>query len=238
MIDLSIVIPAYKEESRIGQSIRDIDQWIQISGVDAEVLIIVEPSPDRTLEVARDEARKCLNSKCFNVVDNRVHKGKGYAVRCGINQSQGTVKMFMDADLSVPLGEINKALDYLQKNPSIDILIGSRHDGGTVVKKQGLIRRFGSRGYNLLLRTMGLTGIRDTQCGFKLFRKRAAGIFEQCQIDGFGFDIEVLMIGRKSGYQIAQIPVVWYNSDRSSFDPVKDGLKVLIEAFQVWRRLS
>lgn len=238
MTRLSIIVPAFREELRIGKSIKEIDRWISSTGNNPEVLIIVEPSPDKTLEVARDAVAGCLNRQVFTVVDNKTHRGKGYAVRCGIHQGCGDLRMFMDADLSVPLEEMTKALDFLDQNRDVEILIGSRHDGGTVLKKQGLLRRFGSRGYNLLLRAMGLTGIRDTQCGFKFFRGRGLEIFDHCQVDGFGFDIELLMTAGRRGLKIAQIPVMWYNSEGSSFDPVKDGIRVLTDSFRVWRRLS
>lgn len=235
---LSIIIPAFREEPRIRQSIQSIDQWITESGRTVEILIIVEPCPDKTLEVARKAASECVNKEMFNVVDNQIHRGKGYAVRCGMKRAKGDVRMFMDADLSVPLSEIDNALGFLSKNRDVEVLVGSRHDGGTVVKKQGVMRRLGSRAYNLMLRGMGLTGIKDTQCGFKFFRGKGLRAFDCCQVDGFGFDIELLLSAKKENCSVSQLPVMWYNSDESSFDPLKDGFKVLIDSFHVWRRLS
>jgi dolichyl-phosphate beta-glucosyltransferase len=236
---LSIIIPAYREEGRIGQSIEEIDRWITESGMDPEVRIIVEKSPDNTLEVARRAVEGTVNSACFNVVDNLVHRGKGYAVRCGVLSSSGDFRLFMDADLSVPLREVRKAVDAIGRDGGPDLVIGTRYgSGGKIVKRQGTLRRVGSRVYNILLRILGLTGIEDTQCGFKVLRAESAEIFNQCQIDGFGFDIELLMIARKAGKEIEQIPVEWHNAEGSKFDPVRDGFRTVVDAFRVKWRLS
>lgn len=238
MTDLSIIVPAYREEKRIAKSILEIGRWLETQDQVVEVLIVVEKSPDRTLEVSRSAVAACEKRDCFKVIDNAVHRGKGYAVRSGMGVAQGKIKMFMDADLSVPLYELDRALQILGENPDVEILTGSRHDGGRVEKKQGLLRRVGSRFYNFGLRFMGLTGIRDTQCGFKFFKGKALDIFRDCKVDGFGFDIELLLLGKKHNCKISQMPVVWYNSEGSSFDPVKDGFRVLLDSFSVWRRLS
>jgi dolichyl-phosphate beta-glucosyltransferase len=238
MTKLSIIIPAYKEERRIGQSIEEIDQWIIDSAFEVDVIIIVEQSPDRTLEIAKNKVSACQNAEKFTVIDNQVHRGKGYAVRSGMLLAGGEVLMFMDADLSVPLSEISKAMGILENKPDVDVLIGTRYDGGVVLQKQGAGRRLGSRIYNMMLRLMGLTGVRDTQCGFKLFRRKTRDIFKMCQIDGFGFDIEVLLLAKDLGYNIDQVPVKWHNSINSSFRPLKDGLAVLGDLIRVWRRKS
>jgi dolichyl-phosphate beta-glucosyltransferase len=236
---LSIVIPAYREEGRISDSVQQIDRWLDGFAGDANIRIIVEKSPDKTLEAAREAVRSAKNTERFEVVDNLVHRGKGYAVRSGMLSSTGDYRLFMDADLSVPLDAIPQALSLMDCDNSPDMIIGTRYGrGGKIVKRQNLVRRIGSRCYNLLLRTLGLTGIEDTQCGFKLFTAEAVDIFNECQIDGFGFDIELLLLARKKNLSIKQIPVEWHNSDGSKFNPVRDGIKTVLDAFKVKRRLS
>jgi dolichyl-phosphate beta-glucosyltransferase len=237
--DLSIVIPAYKEESRITGTLEQVSEWVKGQNLQIEVKIIVEKSPDATLKVGRDCVEKLANRDCFEVVDNIIQRGKGYAVRSGMSRVSGKIRMFMDADLSVPIEETDRAIAAICAKNGPDILIGTRYDGGTIKKKQGLLRRVGSRGYNVILRCLGLTGVSDTQCGFKLFTSRSAeDIFGKATVDGFGFDIELLMLAKKMGYRVDQIPVQWYNAEGSKFDPLTDGPRVLIDAAKVRLKLG
>lgn len=237
--DLGIAVPAYKESSRIADSLRRVSEWMESTPLSVKVKVIVEKSPDNTLEVAREGIKGLGNADKIEIVDNLVQRGKGYAVRSGMRQVGGKVRMFMDADLSVPLKEIDKAMEIIQGDGGPDILIGTRHDGGRIVKRQGIVRRIGSRGYNLILRSLGLTGVSDTQCGFKLFKARAAEvIFAECEVDGFGFDIELLMLAKKHGFSVEQVPVEWYNSEDSKFDPLTDGPRVLLDALKTRIKLG
>ncbi len=238
MKSLSIVIPAYREEGRIADSIGRLDRWLADFSADAHIRIIVEQSPDNTLDVAQKAVEAAAHKSKFEVVDNLVHRGKGYAVRSGMLSATGDYRLFMDADLSVPLREIEGALVAIDSENGADMVIGTRYGrGGKILKKQGVVRRVGSRCYNLLLKALGLTGIEDTQCGFKLFTAEACEIFKECQIDGFGFDIELLLLARNKGLSIKQIPVEWHNSDGSKFSPLRDGTKTIIDAFKVKKRL-
>ncbi len=230
---LGIVIPAYNEEGRIASSILKISQWLGTVDFPVQVRIIVEKSTDKTLEVATKAVDESGKLAQIEVIDNIVQRGKGYAVRSGMLTSRGQILMFMDADLSVPLAEIPAAVKLMIAPNAPDILIGTRHDGGRIVKKQNIIRRAGSRGYNLLLRGLGLTGVADTQCGFKFFSQGAAKtLFGEAGVDGFGFDIEILMLAKKRGFSIQQIPVEWYNSDGSKFSALRDGPKVFLDALK------
>lgn len=238
-LDLGMAIPAYKESARIAESLRLVSEWMDRTDLTVEVKVIVEKSPDNTLEVARAGVRGLANEEKIEIVDNLVQRGKGYAVRSGMKRVGGRVRMFMDADLSVPLKEIDKAMAVISAEGGPDVLIGTRHDGGHVMKKQGVVRRIGSRGYNLVLRALGLTGVADTQCGFKLFKASAAEvIFSEAEVDGFGFDIELLMLSKKHGFTVGQVPVEWYNAEGSKFDPMTDGPRVLIDALKTRIKLG
>lgn len=238
-LDLGIAIPAYREEDRIADSMSLISDWMGTVPFSVEVKVIVEKSPDNTLAVAQETLNRLPNSVRFEVVDNIVQRGKGYAVRSGMTRIGGGVRMFMDADLSVPLKEIDKAMSIMMAEGGPDVLIGTRLEGGKVLKRQGVVRRIGSRGYNLVLRSLGLTGVADTQCGFKLFRAKAAEtIFHEAEVDGFGFDIELLLLAKKYGYTISQVPVEWYNAEGSKFAPMTDGPRVLLDAFKTRLKLG
>jgi len=237
--ELSIVIPAYKEETRIPSTLKKISGWIDQSQLRVEVKVIVEKSPDNTIKAGLESVANLRNKNCFEIVDNLIQRGKGYAVRSGMKLATGRIRMFMDADLSVPIESTNRAYSIMTGDNKPDVLIGTRYDGGVIKKRQSLTRRIGSRGYNIILRALGLTGVSDTQCGFKLFTAEVAKeIFDRATVDGFGFDIELLMLAKKLGYRVDQIPVEWYNAEGSKFDPLRDGPRVLIDAAKVRFKLG
>lgn len=249
MTQLSLVIPAYNEQRRLPQSLRDIASFFKFqpqnrsgagSGAESnsesniEILVVIEKSKDNTLELARKETEKF---PAFKVVDNVVHRGKGFAVRSGMLKAEGDIVLFMDADLSTPLSEVYRFLAYLQDHPETDVLIGSRADAKSqIVKKQSWFRRNLGRGFNKFVFFFGIRGIKDTQCGFKAFRKSAAKeIFSRATLDGFAFDVEVLMLARELGYTIDVMPVRWINSEDSKVRVLIDPLKMLWDLIRIRR---
>ncbi len=246
MTQLSLVIPAYNEERRLPQSLRDIASFFRFQQRDAatvasiqpqetlEILVVIEKSKDRTLELARAETAKF---PAFQIVDNVVHRGKGYAVRSGMLKAEGDIIIFMDADLSTPLSEVYRFLQHLQEHPETDIVIGSRADARSqIVKKQSWFRRNLGRGFNKFVFLFGIRGIKDTQCGFKAFRKSAAReVFSRATLDGFAFDVEVLMLAKEMGYKIDVVPVRWINSEDSKVRVFIDPLKMLWDLIRIRR---
>ena len=173
------------------------------------------------------------------MIDNRVQRGKGYAVRSGMKAAAGEIIFFMDADLSVPLEEIDRFLAFFEANPEVDVLLGSRqHPESRIERRQGLLRQTMGRMFNRVLRSLSLLPFRDTQCGFKAFRRKAAGeIFALQTIDGFAFDVEVLLLAQTLGCRIRELPVRWLNSPESKVHIVQDSLQMLGDAFTVNRRV-
>ncbi len=231
---LSIVIPAYNEASRLPQSLRKI---MEISGSFAfsyEVLVVVEKSTDGTLELAREVVAKQAN---FQIIDNGPQRGKGHAVRSGMLKAAGAHQFYMDADLSVPIGHVLLFLDYFRGHPGTDVLIGSRqHPGSNVTKKQSLLRRKMGQTFNRILQSFAPVEIRDTQCGFKAFRKNAAHeIFSRQKLEGFAFDVEILLLAQKLGFKIVDLPVEWINSPESKVNILRDSLRMLSDASRVSR---
>jgi dolichyl-phosphate beta-glucosyltransferase len=229
---LSIVIPAYNEATRLPQSLRRI---VEISGSFAfsfEVLVVVEKSTDGTLELARETVAKQEN---FQIIDNGPQRGKGHAVRSGMLKAAGEYLFYMDADLSVPIGHVLTFLDYFRAHPEVDVLIGNRqHMESRVIRKQSLLRRKMGQTFNRILQSLSLLEIRDTQCGFKAFRKNAAReIFPRQKLDGFAFDVELLMLAKKIGFKIADLPVEWSNSPESKVNILRDSLHMLSDAARV-----
>ncbi len=229
---LSLVIPAYNEERRLPASLVDVKTFFTKMPLSLEVLVIVETSSDKTLEKAREVVK---HDPRFTIVDNRVHKGKGFAVKSGMLKARGEIVFFMDADLSTPLAEIIKFLGHFADNPKTDVIIGSRADAKSqVVKRQTLFRQTLGRGFNKFVQLFGIRGIKDTQCGFKAFRARACReVFSRQTLNGFAFDVEVLLLAQKMGFKIDILPVRWVNSTDSKVRIFIDPLKMLFDLLRI-----
>ncbi|MBK7890743.1 MAG: glycosyltransferase family 2 protein [Bdellovibrionales bacterium] len=229
---VSIVIPAYNEERRLPLAIRDMRGFFGPSQTSLEFVVVIEKSKDHTV----DAAHKAIDGDTrFRVIANDVQRGKGFAVKTGMLQAQGDIVFFMDADLSTPLVEIGTFLSILMSDPTVDIVIGSRAEAKSqILKKQTWIRRNLGRGFNHLVQAAGIRGIKDTQCGFKAFRRRTIEpIFTRQTIDGFAFDVEVLLLARKLGFNIVTQPVRWMNSPDSKVRIWIDPLKMLWDLIKV-----
>ncbi len=233
--DLSIVIPAFNEERRLPESLRQLAAFCNaLENRSWEALIIVEKSGDRTLDLANAAARRQAN---FRVVDTGVHRGKGAAVRRGVQEARGEILFFMDADLSVPLEEVTAFLRAFREHPEADLLVGSRkHTGSQILRRQSWLRQRMGEIFNWILRRVAGIRVRDTQCGFKAFRRPAArAIFARQQIDGFAFDVEVLLLAEQLGYVTRELPVRWINSPDSRVNIVRDSLRMFRDALRVRR---
>lgn len=225
---LSLVIPAYNEERRLPASLVDVKTFFTKMPIPLEVIVIVETSSDRTLEKAREVTG---NDPRFQIVDNQVHKGKGYAVKSGMLRARGEIVFFMDADLSTPLSEVIKFLGHFADHPETDVIIGSRADAKSqVMKRQSWFRQTLGRGFNKFVQLFGIRGIKDTQCGFKAFRARACKeVFSRQTLNGFAFDVEALLLAQKMGFKIDVLPVRWVNSADSKVRIFIDPLKMLFD---------
>ena len=231
-IPFSLVIPAYNEERRLPTSIRDMRTFFSSLKAECEILIIVEKSSDRTLELARQAAD---GDARFQIVDNLVHRGKGYAVRSGMLRARGEAVFFMDADLSTPLAEVLNFMIHLGEHAEIDVVIGSRaHAKSEIIKRQNWFRQWLGRTFNKFVQIFGVRGIEDTQCGFKAFRARAAReIFSRQTLDGFAFDVEVLLLAKRLGFKTDVLPVKWINSPESKVRILIDPLKMLWDLIRI-----
>lgn len=236
---VSIILPAFNESQRLPHSLGLMRDFLAAasSAYSFEVLVVVEHSTDGTLELARQATAGQAN---FRLIDNRVHRGKGYAVRSGIKQARGPIVFYMDADLSVPLEEIPRFLAHFEAHPADQILLGSRqHPASRIERRQGLLRETMGKTFNRVLQTLSLLPFRDTQCGFKAFRRPAAQeIFSLQTINGFAFDVEVLLLAQSLGYQITELPVRWLNSPESKVHILRDSLRMLTDAVTLRRRVS
>jgi glycosyltransferase involved in cell wall biosynthesis len=231
---LSLVIPAYHEARRLPRTLEELAKFGGGLGFPFEVLVVVERGRDETLEIAVAFAARQAD---FQVIDNPVQRGKGHAVRTGMLRARGEIIFYMDADLSVPLREVTAFLDHFRAHPEIDVLIGNRqHAGSRITRAQSWLRRTMGQTFNRILQAVTLAPARDTQCGFKAFRRAAArAIFSRQQLDGFAFDVEVLLLADRLGYRVADFPVEWINSPESKVRIVRDSLQMLRDALRVRR---
>jgi dolichyl-phosphate beta-glucosyltransferase len=227
---LSIVIPAYNEEARIGQSLEKIIAYFQNSKCDYEIIIVNDGSDDRTAEVARSYFDGPVRGTILN---NKMNTGKGYSVKKGMLTAKGRYILFSDTDLSTPIQEVEKLFQAL--HAGCDIAIGSRAlPSSKVSVHQKWYRETGGRIFNKVVQMLTLPGIKDTQCGFKCFSREAAQkVFPRQKLEGWSFDVEILYIARRLGLLIREVPVEWRNSFDSRVSFLKDGLRMVMDLIKI-----
>ena len=202
---ISIIIPAFNEESRLPATLDKVRGYLDRSAWDfAEILVVDDGSRDGTVQAARDAGAR--------VLENPGNRGKGYSVRRGMLEAKGEWALFTDADLSAPIEDVEKLWAAVERG-DVRVAIGSRAlDRSLVGVHQPAFREAMGRIFNLTMRLITGLPYRDTQCGFKLFETNAAReIFSRQRLDGFGFDVEVLFIARRLGHVAAEVPVRWNN---------------------------
>jgi glycosyltransferase involved in cell wall biosynthesis len=232
----SIVIPAYNESSRIGATLQRVLSYVADRRWDAEIIAVDDGSGDDTAEIIRGYARENLR---LQLLQNPGNRGKGYSVRNGMLHARGEILLFSDADLSSPIEEADKLFAAIAQGA--DIAIGSRWLRSDLqTQRQPIYRQLFGRIFNLMLRiTLGLN-FRDTQCGFKAFTRRAAKtIFPLQKIERWGFDPELLYLGRKFGFKVVEIPVAWAHCEGTRISPLRDAPQMFGEMLKIrWNALS
>jgi dolichyl-phosphate beta-glucosyltransferase len=222
----SLVIPAYNERNRIESCLRSVAEWVRArpGGWEWEVILVDDGSTDGTQAAARRLAEQL--GLPLQILRHEKNRGKGCALRSGVLASSGDPVLVSDVDLSTPLTEWLKLAERLPTHP---VAIGSRAlEEDLVRRRQPFYRRLLGKGGNLLVRLLAVPGIRDTQCGFKLFRGEVArDLFRRARINGFAYDMEILYLARLRGLAIAEVPVLWFNSPDSRVSVVHDALPTL-----------
>lgn len=223
---ISIVIPAYNEENRLGPSLDKIRRYLATSTWEfAEVVLVNDGSRDRTSEIARAGGAR--------VLENPGNRGKGYTVRHGMLEAKGDWVLYTDADLSTPIEELEK-LWAAVRSENAKVAIGSRAvDRSLVGVHQPFIREISGRFFNLVMRMITGLPFRDTQCGFKLFEGATArDVFSRQQLEGFGFDVEVLFIAARLGRRSLEVPVRWDNVEGTKVS-LWSGAKAFVDPIKV-----
>lgn len=225
---LSIIIPAYNEETRLPNTLERIERFLRTQKYSYEVIIVENGSTDRTLQVAQEFSGGHPAFRAIHLDES----GKGRAVRHGMLTARGQFRFMCDADLSMPIEELPR---FLPPNfPDADIVIASREAPGAVRYNEPEHRHMGGRLINWIIRLLALPGLQDTQCGFKSFRGEVAEVLFGCQLlDGWSFDIELLFIAQRRGYKIEELPIPWYYSEQSHVSPVRDALWMILDIFRI-----
>ena len=235
-LQYSIVVPAYNERKRIGNTLERILDHLKQHQWNAEVVVVDDGSRDDTPQIITKFAAEHPQVR---LLQNPGNQGKGYAVRNGMLNAKGSVLLFTDADLSSPIAEATKLFAALEKGA--DVAIGSRWlDTSLQFQRQPLKRQIMSRAFNLFLRAVLTVPYRDTQCGFKAFTRRAAEmIFPFQRITRWGFDAEIIYLAHRSHLEVVEVPVAWGHDERSTMHPWRDGLNMGKDTLKVrWYALT
>lgn len=211
---LSVVIPAYKEGKRIGENLEMCEKYFKDKDYNYEIVVVVDGSPDNTAELARNYASRFKN---FRVIENPDNHGKGYVVRQGLLEAVGEYRLFFDADGSTSITHLDTFLPEFEKG--FDVVMGSRDIEGAYVQihQAKWKELFGDTGNWAIRILLGLWSYPDTQCGFKMLSAKAASeVASRMVVDRFGFDFELLIIAKKLGFKIKQMPVRWLNEAGST----------------------
>ena len=235
---LSIIIPAYNEETRLPRSLDKIHNYLTRckSGTErVEIIVVDDGSVDDTAAIVEKWTRKFPS---LRLVVNGKNHGKGYSVRHGFQEARGRVVLFTDADLSAPIEEADKLLAAIDAGN--DVAIGSRAiDRGLIFGHQSALRELAGIIFNGFVRLFTGLSFQDTQCGFKAFvRERSHAIFEQQRIEGFGFDPELLFLAKRHGLRSAEVPVRWAHDPATKVRVFRDGLRMFLDlAYIRWNWL-
>jgi glycosyltransferase involved in cell wall biosynthesis len=233
-VKVSFVIPAFNEATRILDTLRRVAEYRKHLPYESEILVVDDGSTDETVAIVEQ-----LDYSGLRLVRNGTNRGKGYSVKSGVLAAAGEYVLFSDADLSTPIEETANLL-AVAVNENADVVVGSRGlDSRYIEKHQSSVRENGGRMFNVMVRMLLGLNIRDTQCGFKLFKRaRVESAFQKQTTDGFGFDPELLFVMSRQGLKILEVPVRWSHVEGSKIRFFRDGVRMFTDLLRIrWNNL-
>jgi len=235
-VDLSIIVPAYNEENRLPPTLARLHAFLSQQPLRYEILVVDDGSKDNTCGVVEDSKSTIANLRLVKQIPN---KGKGAAVRLGMLEARGQIRVMCDADCSMPPEQLPSLIAPITACKA-DIAIGSRYaEGAKTDVKQPFYRVLWSRLANKVIQRSLVPGIKDTQCGFKAFTAEAArDLFSVARINGWAFDLEILALAKRRGFEIAEVGVEWKDDRGTRINPVRDMINVIREALTIRRNLK
>jgi dolichyl-phosphate beta-glucosyltransferase len=234
-VRLSVVLPTFNQGTRIAATVAAVAAFLASKPYDSEIVVVDDGSSDRTAEAARAALDALGGRPASKVLRRDENLGKGASVREGVLAAAGEIVLFADDDLSTPIEEADKLVAAIEAGA--DAAIGSRALAASEIRvRQGRPREGMGKAFNLLVRLLVIRGYPDTQCGFKAFRREAAReVFSRLRTRGFAFDVEALVLCRKLGYRVAQVPVVWSDSRPSRLRIFKGSWGMFRELLRIRR---
>jgi len=231
----SVIIPAYNEALRLPSYLAEVIAYFDGRGESYEVLVVDDGSRDETAARVFEAQAEHSSVTLHRLAANR---GKGFAVRAGMRAARGELRLMADADGATAIGEVKRLEAAI--HAGADVAVGSRALPDPSVSRQvRLHRKLSGEVFNFLVRRMGVPDISDTQCGFKLFRGAAAeALFGELRTDGFGFDVEMLLLARRRGYRVAEVAINWADQPGSKVGVFRDGPRMLAQILAARRRLA
>ncbi len=225
----SLVIPAFNEADRIGQTLRDALTYLQAASPGSELIVVDDGSTDTTANVVRDVLANS-GGIATRLLEHSPNRGKGAAVRDGLLVAQHSIGLFSDADFSTPIDEAPKLIEPIAAG-EVDVAFGSRAlDRSLIGHRQPWRREQGGRVFNLIVRLATGLPFWDTQCGFKAFQlEKFRPVLQQAKTDGFGFDVELLYLARKANLRMREIPVRWNHYEGSKVNVLRDSVRMVRE---------
>jgi len=232
---VTVVVPVYNEQERLAGTLYKIKDFLSEQHYSSNLLVIDDGSKDLSTEIIKFVdiyGAEMKEQSAGTLLENIKNAGKGYSIAKGLLVADGEYIIFTDADLSTPIEAMESVLEKFEEG--YDIVIGSRNLKTSSVSNRPLGRKLTSKAFNLIARGMGLIKVKDSQCGFKAYRKSVARVIaDQQKTIGFGFDVEHLHIAKKLGYRVAEVPVQWRHDENSTLSLLNDSISMLLDLLRI-----